>query len=428
MKEFASKLKGRKILWFTNTPSLYVFKSNKDTILGGWIPSLERIFRKNNIELAIACYFNTGKKHVVKDVYNKGVYYLMPQYQYNNKVVRWKRRLLKEIENESFILNNLKFVVDDFQPDLVQFWGSESPNGLIIPYLKVPHILHIQGNLTVYYKKYFSAFSKEQIINTAGVKNIIAQDNFFFEDEILSKKKNREERILGNCKNVFGRTDWDRRVSRILSPESNYYHCDEIIRNVFYDSTWRDPDNTGCFRLVSVFRESVYKGLETVYETAKLLKKQSFCFDWSIVGIENNSHLIHLINKVYKDRISDYNIEFLGSKNGNDIVTIFQQSNLLIHPSHIDNSPNSIAEAMLMGMPIIATNSGGVESLISNNESGILVQDGDPWVLAGAIIETYTNYNQLIKMGNKAQSQARKRHDPQNIFNTVVNTYTELIK
>lgn len=60
---------------------------------------------------------------------------------------------------------------------------------------------------------------------------------------------------------------------------------------------------------------------------------------------------------------------------------------IFIHPSHIDNSPNGLCEAMLLGMPIIAIYAGGIPSLLVNRREGLLVQDGDPYAMAGAIIE-----------------------------------------
>lgn len=41
-------------------------------------------------------------------------------------------------------------------------------------------------------------------------------------------------------------------------------------------------------------------------------------------------------------------------------------------PSHIENSPNNLCEAMILGMPCIATDAGGTSTLLSNMKDGLL--------------------------------------------------------
>ena len=57
-------------------------------------------------------------------------------------------------------------------------------------------------------------------------------------------------------------------------------------------------------------------------------------------------------------------------------------SDLYVSASHIENSPNSVAEAQLIGMPCIATGVGGTATYIEHNISGIIVPPGDPYALA----------------------------------------------
>ncbi len=54
-------------------------------------------------------------------------------------------------------------------------------------------------------------------------------------------------------------------------------------------------------------------------------------------------------------------------------------------PSHIENSPNALCEAMLVGTPCIAAFVGGVPSLVRHGEEGLLYHDADPFALAGAV-------------------------------------------
>ena len=64
-----------------------------------------------------------------------------------------------------------------------------------------------------------------------------------------------------------------------------------------------------------------------------------------------------------------------------------------------------------------------LNSVIDNNKTGILVNEGDPYVLAGAIIEMLENYDEAIKMGQKAREIALDRHNPQRVVNELLNIY-----
>ena len=77
----------------------------------------------------------------------------------------------------------------------------------------------------------------------------------------------------------------------------------------------------------------------------------------------------------------------------------------------------------LLGIPIIATYAGGLSSVIDNNITGILVNEGDPYVLAGAIVEMLENYDEAISMGTNARKIALDRHNPQKVVNELLNIY-----
>ncbi len=57
----------------------------------------------------------------------------------------------------------------------------------------------------------------------------------------------------------MGRTDWDRRITAVLSPGAMYFHCDEILREEFYTSAWsKSPEKNKTF--VSTIRQISTKG------------------------------------------------------------------------------------------------------------------------------------------------------------------------
>ena len=117
----------------------------------------------------------------------------------------------------------------------------------------------------------------------------------------------------------------------------------------------------------------------------------------------------------------------MGRKSAKEMVSIMTESSCFVQVSHIENSPNSLCEAMLLGLPIIATYAGGTASLIKDSEEGILIQDGDPYVMAGAIMELMSNKENAIRMANNAHRTACDRHNPQKIVKALLDTYIHII-
>lgn len=411
-----------KVLWLTPMPSM--FKNINESFIGsGWISALEETFRKNNVELRVA--FSSQSVEYKKHIDKNFIYYELPVYKYKRQINNYIRKLFNVIENEKIVLSGIKKVIEDYNPDIIQIWGTENPLGLVAKISEIPQIIHFQGNLTVYYHKYYSAYSKKQLHSIAKPMEWLKKSSFIYHDRFYKKKVLREQEIFRICKNVFGRTDWDRRITKVLAPQANYFHCEEALRGVFYKGIWVPPKNEK-FVIVSVFRDNIYKGLETVYQTSELLTNNKVNFEWRIIGIDQNSISARLERR-YLSLNKKVPVKLLGGKRVNELLNELQKANILVHPSHIDNSPNSVCEAMLLGIPIITTCAGGIPSLIEDKKSGYLIQDGDPWAMAGTIMEVIKNYNEAIALGENAKNIAKKRHNSDSIFNYILNTYKTLI-
>jgi glycosyltransferase involved in cell wall biosynthesis len=103
-------------------------------------------------------------------------------------------------------------------------------------------------------------------------------------------------------------------------------------------------------------------------------------------------------------------------------------AHIYVMPSHIENSPNNLCEAMILGMPCIATFAGGTGSILQDGVDGILVQDGDPWAMAGAIIELINSPERLVFYAKNARTKALKRHDISNTVNQYLTIYTKILE
>ena len=213
----------------------------------------------------------------------------------------------------------------------------------------------------------------------------------------------------------------------IFSPASTYFHCDELIRDDFYGATWSHRERTKKV-LLAIFNGAMYKGFETLVEVVFLVKRMGRNIELHVAGVTEKDHVVRLVKKRYpKDEFQE-NIKLLGQIAPPVLAGELANADVFVHPSHIDNSPNSVCEAMLIGTPVVSTNVGGVPSLLQDKHEGLLVQDGDPYAMAAAVLEIIENPVLARQISAAAQALARYRHDSDRVTTTLHDIYSDVLK
>ena len=414
-----------RILWFTGTPSLAATKLNSYTTMTGWITSLEKqISGVKEIDLGIAFPYRFDKPESFK--INNTSYYSFPFWKEKGKIMGLWDRWTHVIEPGNEIKYYLQ-VIEDFKPDLIHIFGSERSFGNIINHIKIPVVLQIQGSLSVCTMKYFSGFSAFESIIYSHKKSFLLGYSTWHQYYTFKKRAIREQQFMRNFKFIIGRTEWDKCISRIIAPESKYFHCDEILRDQFYENQWSKFQNNK-FIIFSTLSGSTYKGFETVLMTANLLKSLNrFDFEWHVAGIEGTHEIISIIERARKLKFSGNNVVFAGLMNADELAAGLLASDCYVHPSHIENSSNGVCEALLMGVPVIATYAGGTPSIIQNGVDGLLVQDGDPYFLAGTILELHNYPERSVLFSRNARKKAISRHNQSAVLENILIIYKSII-
>jgi glycosyltransferase involved in cell wall biosynthesis len=101
---------------------------------------------------------------------------------------------------------------------------------------------------------------------------------------------------------------------------------------------------------------------------------------------------------------------------------------LYFHSSYIDNSPNSICEAQMLGLPIVSTNVGGIPSLVDHGVDGFLFPSNDPYQAAYFIEKLFLNPDLNNQMGEKGKQKAVCRHDRNRVREQILNVYKSVTK
>lgn len=412
-----------KVLWFTNTPSLAGDKIGYKLSGGGWISSLEKKLRlQPNVKLAVAF---CSPKNLSSFIDEDTIYYPIVIKKRNKFAKHFLPiRTFKETSPDK---KRLIKIIHDFKPDIIHIHGTENSFGEILYETDIPVVISIQGILTVIASKYFSGISRNQINRMRGFKDLVINKIIVNNFNILSLMADREKKVLQKSKYIIGRTAWDRRVTSIIAPHAKYFHGDEVLRSEFYENTWKWKYSGKKIIITSTVSRPLYKGIETIFQASELLSSL-IDFKWYVIGIEESDLILKGIKKKILKTKELKNVVFTGMLDANAVINCLIQSNLYVHPSHIENGCNSIYEAMLLGMPIVATFAGGIGSSIRDKETGILVQDGDPWAMAGAILEIINNSKSAKTYGENARRKALYRHNPDRIITELISAYNQIIK
>ena len=202
-----------------------------------------------------------------------------------------------------------------------------------------------------------------------------------------------------------------------------------MLREPFYKSTSWNKMRGGKFVIYSTISDTIYKGLDVILKTAAILKEYNyFDFEWRIAGIKPDSEFVRWFERIIKIKASDSNVVLLGRQSPEQLIEGLQMSDIYVHPSYIDNSPNSLCEAQYLGVPCCATNVGGVSSLIRDNHSGRLFPANAPYDMAFAIKDCFDNESKWRTYAKNGQAEAKTRHNPQRVIQQLLLAYNEMAK
>lgn len=420
-----------RILWLSVNKGLYKSDKQKEKGYhgGGWISSLQKlIISDSKSTLALAYITHTLMKREVQD---NTIYYPI----YEAPKSSWQKIKeyyggYKKIDGKKY-LNQIAQIIQDFQPDIIHLFGMENPMSSILGNTTVPVVVHLQGLLCPYDNAFFPVgFNKSSFLFPISIREWLLRNGYIFSKNSIHVRGERELTLFKKVKYAMGRTEWDYQVSQLLAPQSKYFHVDEILREPFYENAgkWEYPD-TQYFKIISTLSNTIYKGLDTILKTANLLKTQSnIPFKWIIAGISPQDPIVHFFERKLHITEKAVNVEYIGIQNANQLCNELLHSHIYVHPSYIDNSPNSVCEAQLLGMPVIGTFVGGIPSLIKHKETGLLVPANAPFELTYLLKKCFTEKDFANQLGKQGYKEAAQRHDKTKILKDLIHTYQDIIQ
>jgi glycosyltransferase involved in cell wall biosynthesis len=412
-----------KVLWFTHVPLPAMIRAAEmpaSGIRGHWISQLlDNIASADHLELAVVTAYPGLTDTPFTE---KGVKYYPVSQPARFPVFSTRKRDIERCVS----------IVNDFQPDLVHFHGSERFYGELkaAKLISTPSVVSIQGILgpCSTWRNFFGALTPLDILRSTRLIELPLKLGLGWQYLNQKQGARREARILSSVEGLLGRTDWDNAYATHLNPDALYCHVGEVLRPSFSEARWLLEE---CERYSIFFSNAGHprRGTEILLDAVALLRKEFPGIRLRLAGhiSERSGYGRFLRRKLGTLDLLEH-VELLGFLDEQSMVKELLRAHTFAITSYIENSPNSLAEAMIVGMPCVANFVGGVPSMISDGNTGSLTTVGDAPLLAHKIRSIFSDDQHARQLGVNARLSASTRHDPATVTNQLIDAYQAVLE
>jgi len=328
-------------------------------------------------------------------------------------------------------------VLVEWQPDIVHIFGTEYPHSLAMARVFNDNrrmLISVQGIISECGRKYMAGLP-EKIRRRTTFRDRLKKDSVKLQQNKFITRGEYEKETIKRTGNIAGRTFWDKGICAEINPKAKYHRLNETLRSIFYSDSWSYRD---CNRHQIFVSQGNYplKGLHFILEAVAEIKDKYPDMRMIVAGDRINStetikdkikisnygkYINELIEKYKLEKI----VEFTGNIPAEEIKLHMLNSNVLVMASSVENSSNSMGEAMLLGLPCICSNVGGLPSLMYEDE-GFYYKFGDVSELKSTILNVFEDPDEAIARAARGREHAAKTHDSQENIKDLVSIYNEI--
>ncbi|MCR5310180.1 MAG: glycosyltransferase family 4 protein [Lachnospiraceae bacterium] len=417
-----------KVLWLCNIilPKVAALMGVRASNKEGWLSgALEAVEKCGDIELGIC--FPVDKSHdgyFLKDVHSYFGFY--------------ENTGSPEIYDPT-LEERLARIADSFKPDVVHIFGTEYPHTLAMAKVFADKpgrvLVGIQGVLDIYRSHFFDGLP-QQVIDRVTFRDLLRRDSLKLQQRKYELRAVNEIEALKLVGNVTGRTPFDKEFTQRVAPGAKYFYMNETLRGEFYKAIRDDRE----FEEYSVFLSQgnyPIKGAHYMIEALTEIKKQYPQTKVYIAGdnitrhgsfkdrLKLSSYGKYLLELMQKNGL-EKDIFFTGSLGTAEYIDRLKKSHVFVCPSTIENSPNSLGEAMLLHVPCVTADVGGISGIFDRDKDGIMYPAGDVKALSRAVIEVFADPKSAKDRADNAAAHAKITHDPAKNSTRLLEVYKEI--
>ncbi len=428
-----------KVLWLCNIMIPFIAKSLKQNFMvkEGWLSGLsEQLIKhseENNITLAICfpasenCGFVKWDDALYVKNHTQGIDY----YIFREDTVH------PEIYDAS-IEESLKGILADFDPDVVHIFGTEFPHALAMAKVwgqPKKTLIGIQG-LCSEIAKVYMADLPYSVQKKRTFRDIVKKDGLQQQQQKFIQRGKNEIEAIKRAGHITGRTDFDREVTTRLNPNTKYHFMNETLRDEFYHDSW-NIDKIDRYSIFLSQGNYPIKGLHYVLEALPEIVEKYPQTKIYIAGdiitandtlkdkIKISGYGKHLLECIKKNKLEKH-VVFLGNLQASRMCARLLKTHVFLCPSAIENSPNSVGEAMLLGVPVVSADVGGVHNLMTDRREGLLYAPADIAGMQKAIFRIFADDKLALSLSSNARIRAAKTHDAKTNYFRLLEIYHEI--
>lgn len=331
---------------------------------------------------------------------------------------------------------HLRNIINQVRPDIVHIWGTEFAHSLAMTraFAKPERtIVSVQG-LCGFIAEHYTAHLPQRACAAWTLRDFLRHDRIVEQQKGFRRRGELEKETIQGAGYVVGRTSWDRACIKQLAPDAKYRVCNETLRDVFYENAGKWSPET-CEKHSIFVSQAGYplKGFHLAmeampeilkrYPDAKLYTTGKSPFAAPFHRI--NGYQLWLKKQIIRLGLRD-KVFFLGRLDATSMCEQFLKSHVFVSASSIENSPNSVGESMLLGVPTVASYVGGTMDLLRDREEGFLYPSDAPYILGDRVCTFFADDELAVRMGKRASERALITHDPENNLRCLLKIYEEM--
>ena len=401
---------------------------------GGWISAaIKSVAKAENIDISVA-FPSLGRIKVIGDVQDGVTYYTF----FQPKI--WGIFSSPSRRNSFVTRKHLKEIIEKVDPEILHIFGTEfSHSRMAIELFNKPErtVIHIQGLVSVIAKHCEIGFPFW--IKRFIVPHSILRETIHGKAKVLKKIGDNEIVAIRSSRYVMGRTEWDEACTKQINPSVNYIHCGETLRSSFYEesSQWKYEE---CNKHSIYFSQSSsqVKGLHLVLPILpKLIKKYPdvhlYIGGNNPIGEANIRGLLRRssLGWYFKHQIKKYKLDkyitFLGVQNEQQVVQNLKNAHVFLSASLIENSPNSVGEALVVGTPVVSSDVGGVKDFIKHGENGYIYPVDEPYMIPYYIGKIFDDTKLAERFSTAGRKIGREKYSGEDNGEIIISTYKKMI-
>lgn len=419
-----------RVIWITHDvfDVFYPYVKGKPTRGRPWIvPLFYNIHCQNDIKLAVVTPIIDGEeqRYEIDDIR----YYSIRIGKKGNTVAM-----------NTATVNRYISVINDFHPDIIHVHGTEINFGLLRKYVdeKIPIVCSIQGIIPPCYEYLKFSVANIEINRYRSIKNILGRGGVNYALKKWKRYGHLEKEIFGLNQYFIGRTMWDRAYLAAYNSSATYYHGEELLRSPFYNANW-NLDSCERNRIFVSSSEYPLKGFHVMLKAAEILKKKypniKIAAPLSSLRKERSKPLDFLISEDYSNYLKkeitrlglEKNVELMQNLSAEEMANEFKKAHVFALPSFLENSPNALGEALMIGTPTVVAPVGGVTSIVEDEKSTLFFPSGDYVMLAYQIERLFSNEKLALQLSKSGKAIAERRHNVTATTKQYFNIYKDIL-